>query len=153
MDIKQMQGDVASQEEGVWLQYAEGDWKFKLAYGGTGSRAGDIYDRLLSKARQRNRNTLWLPSEVTTPIQRDWLAAHIFKGWKNVTSDGKPLAFNKENLEALLNVESIGARVVEWAGIECRMIENFKNQTDADVGSEEGSPATAAMKSGSSLEP
>jgi hypothetical protein len=149
MDIEKLQGNVAEQESGVWVKFSEGDWEFKIASAHS-KHARNWLDHAMSRQRKLHRNVVNLPVDATNEVTRDWLVKCIVKGWKNITSKGEPLEFNEENLRALLEMDSIGARVSDFIANACRDMETFGVDIEP---TSEGSPATAALKSGPAVAP
>jgi hypothetical protein len=147
MDIDKVAGNVRAQESGIWIDYLGTDWKFLICYANS-KRARLAIRNAMSRAGKKLRNQLDLPPEVADKLTVEWLAKHIVKDWKGVTSGGKALAFSEDACLSLL--EKI-PDATDFLANAARDVTNFGGARSDEVNAE-GSPASADLKSVSAVD-
>jgi hypothetical protein len=100
--------DEASEQEGIWLEYADEDGKgpparIKIARaGGSNAKYMRVLERRYKPVRRQSQLGI-LDPKVSEEILAQVYAEAVLLGWENVTDpEGKPLPFNVENAVKLL---------------------------------------------------
>lgn len=95
------QTDTMLESKGVMLDY--GDYKITIARAGMGNRK---FRGLLATAQKKHRHKIdndLLDDSINDALMIEIYANSVILGWANVTGpDGRPLAFNRENVIKLM---------------------------------------------------
>jgi len=99
-EISQLKLDSEKEGNGVWVPF---DLDVELLIAGSGSpEFRSACSELLKPHRQKIR-TVGIEFEERIEIIKPAIAAHLLKGWKNLTSKGKPVPYSKEKALELIN--------------------------------------------------
>lgn len=127
MDIfKTYAVDETKELNGTWMPI--GDAKFLVA------RAGNkAYVKLLSREVERHKKALDAKDDaadtLSDNIMIDVMAATVLLGWENVSFQGKPLEYSKENAKLLLSLKEFRREVMKMSDD----FEAFKVQEEAEA--------------------
>jgi len=104
MDLKKIFAtDERREIEGTWIPLPDpaGKARIKVARYGNPNFVRAI-DEATRNYRQAGRGIVKIPEEMARKILIETLASTVLLDWENIEDDGKPVPYNRENAEAML---------------------------------------------------
>lgn len=113
LDIKTFRTNVDKENDGVWTDDLGGGFKLKLARFGNTAYKDAV--RAAGKPLRAQARSGHLETESIENLQKDGMAVHVIKDWKNLTDDGKKITYSPTNARRLLDIRDFHDMVVELA--------------------------------------
>lgn len=124
MDLKTFKTDPTL-DEGAWVNL--GDARLKIARLGSPKYASAAAKRL--KPHRESLELGVMPDAEAQKIEIELLADFILLDWENVSLEGQPLPYGRDNVIRALGIEVFRT----WVKDQARDLENFRTKETSDA--------------------
>jgi hypothetical protein len=102
MDIEELFTDEKSENDGVWVDAGDYDVSLRGIELKVARMLNPAFTRMFDELRREAGPTYDKDERVKTTVMIKCMAAHILKGWKNLTLKGKAVAYTTAKAEDYL---------------------------------------------------